>query len=272
MKCQSCGNEVKEGAKFCRECGSEIVYKTESFVDNICSECGNVLEENAVFCNNCGKRVASQPEAIIENTVCCPKCGSKLRDGVMFCGECGTPLNSNNKNDSQPLKSNNAPKKKDKSMIFLISLLIVVIIGCAAVIGYVYYQNNSININTPSIESDIDEKSPNEEAENEESIEHKESDSQVVEFSEEEKYLFPSNKEYISEADLYGKTKDEIALIRNEIYARHGYVFNTEPFKSYFESKDWYVPNENFDDSVFSEIEKTNKDFLVEYEESRGWR
>lgn len=93
-----------------------------------------------------------------------------------------------------------------------------------------------------------------------------------VEEENEETYLFPSDREYITELDLTGKTRDDVALIQNEIYARHGYIFNTEPFKSYFESKDWYTPNENFNDSVFSEIEKTNKDFLVNYETEKGWR
>ena len=89
---------------------------------------------------------------------------------------------------------------------------------------------------------------------------------------EEEEYLFPSDSEYITDSDLAGKTKEEVALIRNEIYARHGYVFNTEAYQEYFSQKEWYSPNPNFSEAVLNEIELANKDFLVEYEESRGWR
>lgn len=85
-------------------------------------------------------------------------------------------------------------------------------------------------------------------------------------------FFFPSDKKYISEYDLRDLTKEEVAMIRNEIYARHGYIFNTEPYKSYFEHQEWYTPNPNFDDSLFNIVEEANKDFIVEYEESMGWR
>ncbi|WP_241428102.1 YARHG domain-containing protein [Clostridium sp. DJ247] len=32
-------------------------------------------------------------------------------------------------------------------------------------------------------------------------------------------------------------SKEELALVRNEIFARHGYVFQTDPYKSYFNGK-----------------------------------
>lgn len=51
MKCQSCGNEVKESAKFCRNCGSEVPLR------NRCPECGAPLGKNAAFCKNCGASV-----------------------------------------------------------------------------------------------------------------------------------------------------------------------------------------------------------------------
>ncbi len=89
---------------------------------------------------------------------------------------------------------------------------------------------------------------------------------------EEEEYLFPSDSEYITNDDLAGKTKEEVALIRNEIYARHGYVFNTEAYQEYFSQKEWYQPDPSFSEAQLNEIELANKDFLVEYEESRGWR
>ena len=269
MKCSNCGSEVKEGAKFCRECGTEIVEKTEVLEGNTCSECGNLLEENALFCNNCGRRVSSDDtETDISNR--CPNCNNPLKDGALFCGECGTSLTG------QPVQkqaSNEQPKKKkDNGLVFLVVLLIVVLIGSIGVIGYVYYQNNLVDIETPDINIETKNDEEDNEEDNEENVEI-ESETPFEENEEsEEVYLFPSDREYITESDLYGKSKDEVALIRNEIYARHGYVFNTEPFKTYFSEKDWYVANPSFTDSLFNEIEKTNKDFLVEYETEKGWR
>ena len=85
-------------------------------------------------------------------------------------------------------------------------------------------------------------------------------------------YLFPSDRVYISESDLDYRGQYEISLIRNEIYARHGYVFKTEPYKSYFESKSWYYPNEYFSDGSFNDVEKANVKFITEYEKAMGWR
>ncbi len=85
-------------------------------------------------------------------------------------------------------------------------------------------------------------------------------------------YLFPSDTQYITNEYLSTLTKDQVALVRNEIYARHGYVFKTESIQNYFAAKSWYTPNPSFDESQFSEIEKANKDKIVEYEKQMGWR
>ena len=89
---------------------------------------------------------------------------------------------------------------------------------------------------------------------------------------EPEDYLFPSDRQYITYSDVSGKSEYEVSLIRNEIYARHGYIFQTEPYISYFNQKDWYQPNSNFDTSLFNSIEKANVDFIIQYEKEMGWR
>jgi len=76
----------------------------------------------------------------------------------------------------------------------------------------------------------------------------------------------------VTENDLRGLSKQEVSMIRNEIYARHGYIFKNEPYKSYFESKSWYYPNSNFHEGLFNSIELENKHFIVEYEKRMGWR
>lgn len=54
-------------------------------------------------------------------------------------------------------------------------------------------------------------------------------------------YIFKeSNKKYLTDNDIKNLSKDTLALMRNEIFARNGYIFKEEPYKSYFESKTWY--------------------------------
>lgn len=90
-------------------------------------------------------------------------------------------------------------------------------------------------------------------------------------------YLFPSDSQYITWYDLYGYTQEDVALIRNEIYARHGCTFNTASIRNYFLSQGWYHPVEglnasNFDSSVFNDYEKENVDTILAYEREMGWR
>lgn len=198
MNCQKCGNEVKEGAKFCRECGSEIVFETEALESNTCPECGNLLEENASFCNNCGHKLLVK-QAEMECGDKCPHCNSVLKDEAMFCGECGKSVTE------EVIESKNSvlKKKKDKGLVFLIVLLVVVLIASASVIGYIYFQSSSINIETPSIETPADDNK-------EESVDVEEDNSDVT-TSELEQTEDSIEPEYI---DDNFDVEDEVLRIR----------------------------------------------------------
>ncbi len=85
-------------------------------------------------------------------------------------------------------------------------------------------------------------------------------------------YIMPdSDSTYLSASDLSQYNKSTLALIRNEIYARHGYVFNTEPFKSYFNSKSWYTPDPSFkgNDSELNNYEVQNVRTIQSVEKSK---
>ena len=85
----------------------------------------------------------------------------------------------------------------------------------------------------------------------------------------EEKYILKdSSKRYLGESDIKNLTNEELGLAINEIYARHGRIFDDEYHKKYFESCSWYkgsVKAEDFDESVFNEYEKANIDLLASY-------
>lgn len=66
---------------------------------------------------------------------------------------------------------------------------------------------------------------------------------QEEEEAEDEDYIFPeSDSRLLTEEDFDGKTKAELRLGRNEIFARHGRIFETEDLNEWFSSKDWYEP------------------------------
>ncbi len=82
-------------------------------------------------------------------------------------------------------------------------------------------------------------------------------------------YLFPSDTEYLTVGYLNTLDKHTIDLIRNEIYARHGYIFQTAEFANYFNAQSWYVPSvpaASFNTGVFNAVENANLSLLIEYQ------
>lgn len=86
-----------------------------------------------------------------------------------------------------------------------------------------------------------------------------------------------SDSRYIQADELDRLSEYEILLARNEIYARHGRIFNNEELNAYFSSQSWYVPSvtgENFTESyaaqVFNDYEITNISTIVTYEKEHG--
>ncbi len=58
-----------------------------------------------------------------------------------------------------------------------------------------------------------------------------------------------------------------IHVLKNQIYAMHGYIFKDEDLDNYFRGLLWYTPQytaEEFDDSVFNETERHNLEILAE--------
>lgn len=84
-------------------------------------------------------------------------------------------------------------------------------------------------------------------------------------FVERGEYIIPdSDKELLAEEDIEELYKGYLDLARNEIFARHGYVFVNEDYRIYFNSKFWYKENTNYDESLLSSIERQNADLLAQ--------
>lgn len=70
----------------------------------------------------------------------------------------------------------------------------------------------------------------------------------------------------VSEDEIANTIKSEIRLMRNEVFARHGYAFKMKDMRAQFENKDWYMPMNTDIRNSLTEIEKKNVDLLKRYE------
>lgn len=74
-------------------------------------------------------------------------------------------------------------------------------------------------------------------------------------------------KQLITEKMLVGLSLNELRLLRNEVYARHGRTFSTAWLQQYFFTQPWYQPvEEGQKPSELSATEKQNVDTIVAYE------
>ena len=89
---------------------------------------------------------------------------------------------------------------------------------------------------------------------------------EIVEVANPEEYIFPySSQRKLTDEEISSVSRAERDLAVNEIYARHGRMFKDSQIMDYFNKKSWYsgtIIPEQFDESVFNDIERYNIDKL----------
>lgn len=153
----------------------------------------------------------------------------------------------------QPPNVQPAPAKKSNAWIFIV--LAVVLVAGLGVGGYFIYQNfikKTETINYDTLQNN----------------ENSYYDNNAIDESE-YKYEYLRERE-MTYADVEGKSAEELRLMRNYIFARRGYIFESEDLKEYFEQFSWYVPLYYDVTPRLSDIEKYNVNFIKEYETDFG--
>lgn len=222
----------------------------------------------------------------------CSKCGAEIVDKARFCPKCGevqkTYVKTNNINANdftqiipkvQP-ESTETKNYDDRKSNFVNLVIIGVFVGIVIVfigfISYYFYEKNDKLSNTQKTHEQTTESNKNSTADEQNSTSknskeiNKSNDSNSIKKDEKPgDYIFYNSTDVrITDAQVDSLSKESIALARNEIYARHGYVFQTEPYKSYFNNKTWYKSNANFkgSDEELNEVERYNVALLLKYE------
>lgn len=70
----------------------------------------------------------------------------------------------------------------------------------------------------------------------------------------------------LTKEDVENLKKVDIMIIRNSIYARHGFSFKDPNLRSFFESQEWYMPVSMDIQKDLTKIEKDNIKLLMQYE------
>ena len=73
-----------------------------------------------------------------------------------------------------------------------------------------------------------------------------------------------------TESDLSPLTAKELTYLRNSVYAKHGYVFNSQELNNYFKQISWYHPDASVTEAALNSVERANVEFIKNYQERNG--
>jgi len=81
-------------------------------------------------------------------------------------------------------------------------------------------------------------------------------------------YEINASNTILKKEDVENLKKGDLLVIRNTIYARHGYSFKSRPLRVFFDAQGWYIPVHTDIKADFTELEKKNIELLLRYEKN----
>lgn len=81
-------------------------------------------------------------------------------------------------------------------------------------------------------------------------------------------YQINASKNLLTKHDVENLKKGDLLIIRNTIYARHGYSFKNRPLRVFFDAQSWYIPVHTDIKADLTDIEKKNIELLLRYEKN----
>lgn len=217
----------------------------------------------------------------------CINCGKELQYGAAFCTNCGKAIDAPVKTREKAPIVESREKKNGKVTVIVLGVLAFVLLTILMVVlfkGFMAeksskdlqketvqeYQEPTRNWPGYQVEEESEpvyESAPAPAPEIERWVPEVET---VVTPAPASEYLLPqSNVRKLVSADLDHLTHEELCFARNEIYARHGWIFSIREIADYFAGKSWYYGTTlpaDFDIRVLSDIEQYNISVIMDYE------
>lgn len=153
--------------------------------------------------------------------------------------------------------------KKGKKIINipLIILLIISFTSIGVTIGLNIYQKSDSKNTVLNNDNKVVSETVDSENKDNSNLNLQKTDSETT-LNSNEYIIVDSDKRKISKEEINNFDLSTLSLARNEIFARHGYVFSVPEIKSYFQIKKWYKPVPNFNADNLNDVEKYNIELI----------
>ena len=272
-----------------------------------CSKCGKQIRDGLKYCTNCGAPIEQCESHKNSNTgnseriLAAGKVNLKKDDSAL------SPvavLQSGNSNDTDTDKNLPVKKPKKNKGFKIVIITILGIILAILLIFFALIQSGFISIsieNNEKQESVLDKSDKPSKKENDRKAKEKDRESEsedrtmptvsqtepdtVPTVSQTETasttvalnndFVLPdSSTRVLDKSELAGLSAEQCRIARNEIYAKHGRMFDDAGLQNYFNSCSWYhgtIPADRFSDTMLSDIEIQNRNLIVSYEKEKGY-
>jgi len=276
MFCSKCGKQIRDGLKYCTNCGAPI-EQGESHKNSDTGNSDRILAAGKV--NLKKDDSALSPVAVVQ---------------------------SGNSNDTDTDKNLPVKKPKKNKGFKIVIITILGIILAILLIFFALIQSGFISISiedNEKQESILDKSDKPSKKEDDRKAKEKEHESE----SESEERTMPTvsqtepdtvptvsqtetapttvalNNDFVlpdssirvlDKSELAGLSAEQCRIARNEIYAKHGRMFDDAGLQNYFNSCSWYhgtIPADRFSDTMLSDIEIKNRNLIVSYEKEKGY-
>lgn len=178
------------------------------------------------------------------NNMYCSHCGKQSPQGAKFCINCGTGFSATSTADPQTHIFETKGKSNHRNRtLFAIAAGVVVIAAASYFLFFNNKKENNPTLATTPTPSEV-----------------------VVEPATiPGDYPIASTRE-LKQEEVLNLTTEEMKTMRNEIYARHGYIFQNKEMLAHFSKMPWYKPAHADVREMLTPLEKKNIALIKEME------
>lgn len=222
-----------------------------------------------IFCPCCGTALEAQPGSTQHH---CPNCGHTFTYSTNQPTNGSTPPPLTQPLPPQqylqpPIPLQQPPHKSggNTALVVIIAIAVILLMAAAVFAGFHYaaQQNLAAAASDTIITSVTGEMADNSNGYNSSSDSYNGNNRKVVVTAELDDAVMQRE---LTESDLNGLSQWQLKLLRNEVFARHGYIFQTTDMQLVFSQYSWYTPEYNDVNDLLSDTERYNVTFIKRHE------